>query len=67
MLKSFSVNKVPGNNGLPVEFYKTFWGTLWELGKLLCVMSHMEGKRKNNFFIKTKIVAIPKTGDSFLF
>ena len=28
MLKSFSLNKVPGNDGLPVEFYKTFWGTV---------------------------------------
>ena len=28
VLKSFSLNKVPGNDGLPVEFYKTFWGTV---------------------------------------
>ena len=31
MLKSFSLNKVPGNDGLPVEFCKTFWGALGEL------------------------------------
>ena len=30
-LKSFSLNKVPGKDGLPVEFYKTFWGTVGEL------------------------------------
>ena len=28
MLKSFSLNKVPGDDGLPVEFYKTFWVTV---------------------------------------
>ena len=31
MLKSFSLNKVPGNDELPVEFYKTFWDTVGEL------------------------------------
>lgn len=25
VLNSFSLNKVPGNDGLPIEFYKTFW------------------------------------------
>ena len=32
MLKSFSLNNVPGNDGLPIEFYKSLWGTV---GKLL--------------------------------
>jgi len=31
VLKSFSLVKAPGNDGLPVEFYKTFWGTMGEL------------------------------------
>ena len=30
VLNSFSVNKVPGNGGLPIEFYKTFWDFLGE-------------------------------------
>ena len=30
VLNSFSVNKVPGNDGLPIEFYKTFWDFLGE-------------------------------------
>ena len=28
MLKAFEENKVPGNDGLPLEFYKTFWHLL---------------------------------------
>ena len=30
VLNSFSLNKVPGNDGLPIEFYKTFWDFLEE-------------------------------------
>jgi hypothetical protein len=30
-LQSFKENKSPGNDGLTVEFYKTFWGVLGEL------------------------------------
>lgn len=31
-LKSFPLNKVPGNDGLPIEFYNTFWASV---GKIL--------------------------------
>ena len=30
VLNSFPSNKVPGNDGLPIEFYKTFWDLLTE-------------------------------------
>ena len=30
VLKTFKENKVPGNDGLPFEFYKTFWHLLGE-------------------------------------
>ena len=28
MLETFQNNKVPGNDGIPVEFYKRFWTLL---------------------------------------
>ena len=31
VLNSFPLNKVPRNDGLPVEFYKTFWGSVGQL------------------------------------
>lgn len=30
IIKSLPLNKAPGNDGLPIEFYKTFWNFLWE-------------------------------------
>ena len=32
VLQSFAIGKTPGNDGLPIEFYKTFWPTV---GKIL--------------------------------
>ena len=29
-LKTFQLNKAPGNNGIPIEFYKTFWSLISE-------------------------------------
>ena len=28
LLNSFDLNKTPGNDGIPIEFYKTFWAVL---------------------------------------
>ena len=30
VLNSFPLNKVPGNDGLRIEFYKTFWDLIGE-------------------------------------
>ena len=30
IINSFPLNKAPGNDGLPIEFYKTFWNLLGE-------------------------------------
>ena len=30
IINSFPLNKAPGNDGLPIEFYKTFWSLLGE-------------------------------------
>ena len=30
MLNYFPLNKVPGNYGLAIEFYKTFWSAIGE-------------------------------------
>ena len=67
----FPLNKVPGNDGLQVEFYKTFWASV---GKLLgeCLNESFEKGETNSLqkqavltFIekkKTKIVVILKIG-----
>lgn len=31
VLNSFALNKTPGNDGLPIEFYRTFWNLVGEL------------------------------------
>ena len=31
VLNSFALNKTPGNDGLPIEFYPTFWNSDGEL------------------------------------
>ena len=36
MLETFQNNKVPGNDGIPVEFYKKFWTSLSEPFVKLC-------------------------------
>ena len=29
-LETFQLNKAPGNDGIPIEFYKTFWSLISE-------------------------------------
>ena len=31
VLNSFALSKTPGNDGLPIEFYQTFWNSVGEL------------------------------------
>ena len=31
VLNSFALNKTPGNDGLPIGFYQTFWNSVGEL------------------------------------
>lgn len=71
VFKSFALNKVPGNDGLPVEFYKTFWGAVGEL-LVKCYNESFEKGQMSSSQItliekKNKIVAILITGDRFLF
>ena len=35
VLNSFALNKTPATDGLPIEFYQTFWNVVGELLKLL--------------------------------
>ena len=44
VLNSFPLNKVPGNDGLPVEFYKMFSGSI---GNLLVECFNVSFKKEN--------------------
>ena len=34
IINSFPLNKAPGNDRLPTEFYVPFWNLLWEKGEM---------------------------------
>ena len=50
VLQSFATAKTPGNDGIPIEFYKTFWPAI---GKLL-VESLNEAFNKKNASLSKK-------------
>ena len=65
ILESFQTNKTPGNDGIPIEFYKVFWPLIsdpflkcvnesFEQGEMSCsqkqaVITLIEKKRKRSF------------------
>ena len=49
ILSSFQTGKTPGNDGLPIEFYKTFWPLI---GKLMTDSFNEAFDKKNAFFTK---------------
>lgn len=75
VLKSFALNKVPGNGGLPVAFYKTFWSTVGELLVKCYKESFEKGQMSSSqrqavitlIEKKNKIDAISRTEGQFLF
>ena len=66
-LQSFKENKSPGNDGLTVEFYKTFWGILGELlvEGLNCAFDHSELSNSQKQAITTLVEKKGKPGDKF--
>ena len=75
MLETFQNNKVPGNDGIPVEFYKRFW-TLLNESFVNCANECFENMEMSNSQDqavislmekkKEKIVLSLKTGDQSL-
>ena len=59
VLQSFAIGKTPGNDGLPVEFYKTFWPTV---GKILVQVFNeaYNAKEMSNSQKQTVITLIEK-------
>ena len=68
ILESFQTNKTPGNDGIPIEFYKLFWPLIsdpflkcvnesFEKGEMSCSQKLYSNRKK-----KEKIVHILRTG-----
>ena len=63
--KSMKLNKSPGLDGLPAEFYQTFWPTIGPFLVEVYQEAFSHGKLSNSQ-CKAVITLIPKTGDKFL-
>ena len=61
MLETFQNNKVPGNDGIPVEFYKRFW-TLLSEPFVNCANECFENMEMSNFQKQAVISLIEKKG-----
>ena len=61
LLNSFDLNKTPGNDGMPIEFYKTFWVVLRD-SFIKCVNECFEKGEMSNSQKQAVITLIEKKG-----
>ena len=61
VLNSFDLNKTPGNDGIPIEFYKTFWAALKD-SFIKCVNECFEKGEMSNSQKQADITLIKKKG-----
>lgn len=61
-LQDAQLNRAPGMDGLPVEFYKTFWPKIKKMYHKVAIHFQQTGQLPNSMK-KMAIIPIPKAGD----
>ncbi|CAL4097882.1 unnamed protein product, partial [Meganyctiphanes norvegica] len=61
-INDLNINKSPGIDGIPVEFYQTFWDTI-KVELIQIIRNVIAGTLLNNNQRKAIIILIPKGGD----
>ena len=61
IIKTFPLNKTPGNDGLPIEFYSAFWPLIGDV-LIDCYNKAYESKEMSNSQRQGVITLIEKTG-----